>query len=322
MSEDTAPGNQGSSGLPRRPVLIAGAGGFIGSHLARALIARGSLVHALLRPGTSPARLEDVAGQVTVHRVDAGDQAALLNCLREVRPAAVFNAVKPRPDRAQPLGSVRDNVMAAANLVVAAAESGCARFVQLGSSNEYEARSGQIDESTPLRPTSVHGATKAAASLVCHALARELGLQLIVLRPFQVYGPWDNPRHLVPTTIAAALSDSELVLAPHGRRDWVFISDVIEACLLALDADLAGEEINIGSGQQWSNQEIVGEIERLCGHRIRVRRDDRAGRPWDRDDWRADRSKAKELLGWEPRHDLVDGLTATISWERERKEAK
>lgn len=215
---------------------------------------------------------------------------------------------------------MRDNVAAAANLLVSAAASGCARFVQLGSSTEYEAQRGRLSESTPLRPTTVFGATKAAASLVCRALAAELDVDLVVLRPFNVYGPWDEPGHLIPTAIAAALDDRELVLAPRGRRDWAFVSDVIEACLLALDAELGGVELNLGSGRGWSNEEVVETISRLSGRTVRVRVDERAGRPWDRDDWRADSSKARELLGWEPRHDLVSGLKATIAWERERRD--
>ncbi len=275
-------------------------------------------MHALIRPGTSLARLEDLLDRITVHRVDASDHTALRDCLCEARPTVVVNAMKTAPGRSDLLAAVSDNFLASINLLVTAADSGCARFLQLGSSTEYEARRGKLDESTPLRPTTVHGATKAAATLVCRRLAAELGVGLVVLRPFQVFGPWDQPRHLVPTAIAAALDDRELVLAPHGKRDWVFVSDVVAACLLTLDSGLAGEEINLGSGLQWSNQDVVEMIARISGRRIRVRIDEQAGRSWDRGDWRADPSKARELLGWKPRHDLESGLRATIAWERER----
>jgi nucleoside-diphosphate-sugar epimerase len=303
-------------------VLVAGAGGFIGANLVRALTARGGNVHALVRPGTSLARLEDLLDQINLHRLDATDHAALRECLREVRPATVVNAVKSRPSSVDPLIPVRDNVMAAAALLASAAESGSARFVQLGSSTEYEARRGRLDESTPLGSISLHGATKTAATLICHALAAELGIDLVVLRPFQVYGPWDDPRHLVPTAIAAALDERELVLAPRGRRDWIFVSDLVEACLLALDAELGDEALvlNLGTGRQWSNEDVVEMVAELSGRPIRVRIDERAGRPWDRDDWRADPSQAGRRLGWKPRHDLASGLEATIAWECERRE--
>lgn len=318
MAPEKAPSHHGGSSTAGA-VLVAGAGGFIGANLVRALVARGDSVHALVRPGTNLARLEGLSDRISVHCVDTSDHGALRDLLCEARPIAVVNAMRTRPSRGDPLAPVRDNVMAAANLLVTAAESGCARFVQLGSSTEYEARRGQLDESTPLRPNTVHGATKAAASLVCRELAAELSVDLVVLRPFNVYGPWDEPGHLVPTAIAAALDDREFVLAPRGRRDWVFVSDVIEACLLALAAELGGEELNLGTGRQWSNADVVETIVRLSGRRIRVRVDEHASRPWDRDDWRADPSRASELLGWKPRHDLVSGLQATIAWEREQR---
>lgn len=273
-------------------------------------------MHALVRPESALGRLGLIGSRITVHRVDASDPEAVRACLGGIRPAAVVNAVKHRRATPDPLASVRDNVDAAANLLVFAAESGCSRFVQLGSSTEYGATPGPVDEATPLRPTSAHGATKAAATLVCGALAADLGIDLLVLRPFQVYGPGDDPGHLVPTAIAAALDGRELVLAPHGRRDWVFVSDVVDACLLALDASVSGEEVNVGTGRQWSNEEVVSAIEECLGRRISVRVDEQASRPWDRDDWVADVSKAQELLGWTPRHDLASGLRKTIRWER------
>lgn len=295
---------------------MAGAGGFIGANLVRALAARGASVHALVRPGSSLARLEGAAGRITVHRVETADLSSLRDRLATVRPDAVVNATRAPRTTPDPLDSAHGNVTVAANLLVSAADAGCRRFVQLGSSTEYEPRRGPLAESTPLRPTSLFGATKAAATLVCLALAAELGVRLAVLRPFQVYGPWDAPEHLVPTAIAAALEGRELVLAPTGRRDWVFVGDIVEACVLALDAGLDGEEINLGSGRQWSNAEVVETIAELTGRRPRVRIDERAGRSWDRDDWVADVSRARRLLGWSPRHDLVDGLRETIAWER------
>jgi nucleoside-diphosphate-sugar epimerase len=300
-------------------VLVAGAGGFVGAEIVRALVGRGASVHALVRPSTDLSRLAELVDRITLHRVDAADRAGVEKCLEAVHPRALVNAMRTRPDRAERLALVRDNVEAAVNLLAAAGRSGCTRFLQLGSSTEYEARRGRLDESTPLRPASLQGATKAAASLVCRELAAELGVDLVVLWPFSVYGPWDEPGHLIPAAIAAALDGRELVLAPRGRRDWTFVSDVAEACLLALDSGIGGVELNLGTGSDWSNDEVVAAVARLSGAQIRVRIDESAARPWDRDDWRADPSRARELLGWRARHDLESGLEETIAWERARR---
>jgi nucleoside-diphosphate-sugar epimerase len=302
-------------------VLVAGATGFIGANLVRELVLRGASVHALVRPGSSLSRLDDLAGDIAVHAMDAADPTAVRECLARVRPRAVVNLARRRHEGPESRldALVRDNVVVAANLIAAAGGVGCSHFVHFGSPTEYEPCRGPLDESTPVRPVNVFGATKAAATLVCREVAAEAGVSLMVLRPFQVYGPWDLPRHLVPTAITAALDGNELRLAPGGRRDWVFVADVVDACLLALAADPGAEELNLGSGRQWSNEEVVATIAELTGREIRVQIDERASRPWDRDDWMADASRARALLGWAPRYDLRGGLQATLSWELERR---
>lgn len=119
----------------------------------------------------------------------------------------------------------------------------------------------------------------------------------------------------MPAAIAAAFEGSELRLAPNGRRDWVFVEDVVEACLLTL-ARGKGGEFNVGAGRQWTNAEVVAAVAEACGREIRVRTDESAMRAWDRDDWVADTTAAEHVLGWRPRHDLRSGLARTVEAAR------
>jgi len=315
----SSPDQRAPAGPVPERVLIAGAAGFIGTNLVRELLRRGITVHALVRPTTSLAPLEDLIGRVVVHRVDATDLEALRRCVGSARPIAVVNALRASRRESGSLAHVRDNVLAAANLVEAAAEAGCEQLVQLGSSTEHSAVPGPLDESVPLRPQTLHGASKAAATLICHQLARERGIRFVLLRPFQVYGPWDHPRHLVPRAIGAALDGRELAIAPRSRRDWVYVGDVVNACVLALAAPLDGEEINIGTATQWTNEEVVAAVSEVTGRTVRVRLDEGAHRPWDRASWVAEIAKARSVLGWEPRHDLRAGIEATVAWELSRR---
>lgn len=295
---------------PFGPVLVAGAGGFVGGHLVRSLLEHRTEVHALVRPGTQL----DASMGLTVHEIDAACTETTRACLLEVRPFAVVNLVRSRRAEGAGLAAlVRDNVIAAAVLLDASSLAGCDLFVHVGSSTEYRPGRGPLHEQTPLEPVSSFGAAKASASLLCRAHAHESGSQVAILRPFQVYGPGDNPRHLVPAAIAAAIDGSELRLAPSGRRDWVYVEDVAEACVLAL-ARGTGGEFNVGTGRQWTNAEVVAAVAEACGREIRVRTDETATRPWDRDDWVADRTNVERVLGWQPRHDLQSGLARTVAW--------
>jgi nucleoside-diphosphate-sugar epimerase len=213
---------------------------------------------------------------------------------------------------------VADNVAATSAFVAAAGAAGCRRAVLLGSSTEYAPLAGPLPESAALNPVSLHGATKAAGTFACRAIARRVGVALTVLRPFAVYGPGDDPGHLVPTAIDAALQDRTLRVAPRGRRDWVYVDDVAEAVLRAVDAGLEDAVVNVGTGRQWTNGEVVAHVAAACGTQIRVVTDEAAGRPWDREDWVADVRHAQAVLGWTARWSLPDGLAATVAWQRDR----
>jgi nucleoside-diphosphate-sugar epimerase len=108
--------------------------------------------------------------------------------------------------------------------------------------------------------------------------------------------------------------------APGYVRDMIFIDDVVNACLRAAQTDLApGEIINVGSGTQSSNEEIIAFIEELCSREIRIEGEIYPPSPSDTAHWVADISRAKELLGWEPRHTLREGLKKTIHWMRRHR---
>ncbi len=187
----------------------------------------------------------------------------------------------------------------------------CRAVVRLGSSTEYAALDGPMDESAPLAPRGFFGATKAAGSLLLTAAAQERGLRAAVLRAFQVYGPGDHAGRFVPTVLRAAQDGSVLPLtAPGSRRDWVHVDDVVEACVRAAASDdlPSGTVLNVGTGRQTANEELVAAAERATGRPIRVEIGAHPGRSWDTASWVSDPSLARALLGWEATTGLEDGL--------------
>ncbi len=312
--------------LSGKRALVTGAAGFIGANLVRELATRGSEVHGIVRPTTDRWRLRELPSSVALHMADLRHESRLERLISHVGPDLIFHLASGDrlPGSAtERLQAIRDTVLATAILLEASASLGYERMVCLGSSLEYGSRNGPLEESQALDPLTSGGVTKAAATILCRQMAVSQSLPLVILRPFHVYGPWESPRKLVPTTITCILDRRPLMLtAPGYRHDFVFVEDVVEACLLCVSSDTStGDIINIGSGRQVSNEEVVTEIQELMRCQIEVHPGRFPPRPFDRINWTADITKARRLLGWEPRHNLRAGLQKTIDWHRGRREA-
>jgi len=300
-----------------RRVVVSGAAGFVGSNLTEALLGEGAEVHALVRPSSDLWRLLHLLPRMTLHCLELTDRDQLRTVLREIAPSVIFHGAVSRGEQSeeQRWQTLQTNVMATAHLLEVVLEQERARLVHLGGSLEATPPSRPLRESDPLAPRSYYGATKAAATLLCREYAR-LGAAVVVLRPVVVYGPWESPHRLVPAAIRAALTGSELPLtAPGIRRDWVYVGDLVEACLrAACSREALGELVHIGSGRSWANEEVVASVEAAVGRPVQVRVGACPPRPWDQENWVADIAKARAILGWEPRHDLRAGLARTVAW--------
>jgi nucleoside-diphosphate-sugar epimerase len=217
--------------------------------------------------------------------------------------------------------TLNSNVVGLLNLLEATDPIDYQHFVCGGSSLEYGAQAQALKETDLPNPLSFFGATKAAATILCRQYARANQRPISILRFFSVYGPWEPAKRLIPTAIAAAFFDREVPLTEPGyRRDFIYVEDVVHACLLASQSQLpSGEILNIGSGVQTSNEEVVTLIGQLCGQEIRVRIGAYAPHETGTAHWVADNQKAKSLLGWTPQSTLEDGLKKTIAWMQQHR---
>lgn len=312
--------------LEGKRVLVTGAAGFVGANLARELIRRRAEVHALIRPSTNLWRIAEIRSSLILHRADLNDSKAVHKVVERGRPQVIFHLAATGGHASQPWEreeALRTSVLGTANLLEAVVPLDFERFVYLGSSLEYGPRDYPLKESDRMEPMTFRGVAKAAATLLCQQFARANCRPLVVLRAFSVYGYWEAATRLVPTVILAAFRNREVALTASGfRRDLVFVEDVVEACLLALQVkQVCGETINIGSGEQWSNEEVVQMVEALSGQRVRVQVGTYPPRPSDTGHWVAAIGKARQLLRWEPKHPFRHGLEKTISWFRLHQDA-
>jgi nucleoside-diphosphate-sugar epimerase len=300
------------------PVLVTGAGGFVGACAVRALLDRGHVVHATVRPGSNPWRLAGLSDAVPVHRADLADPAAVSLLFRAARPRAVVHlAAHGAYERQSDFRAMlNDNVAACFNLLEAAGAAGVAAFVAAGSSSEYGFRAEPMRETDRLDPNSYYAVAKAAQTHLCSLFARRQGLPLAVFRLFSVYGPWEEPTRLIPTLIRRARAGLPLeMVGPAVARDFVYVDDVLDALLdFPTVSALRGEVVNLGTGIETSLARVVALVKDMTGSRSEVRWGAMSPRQWDTDRWCADPSLAARLLGWRPRHDLSAGLSKTAAW--------
>jgi len=274
------------------PVLVAGAGGFIGRRLV-----------ALLRRLEAP--VQPVGGEeCDLRRPD--ETRALLERLR---PQTVVNLA--RPTHAADRSGHEDHSVIAHSLLAAAQAAGASRLIQLGSSTEFGPAESPVGDDAPLRPATPFGRAKARASSLVLSADGE-GIRTVVLRPFCVYGPGDRPRHLIPATIDAALSGRRLPLAAGVGRDWVFVDDVALGCALALDGRADGLSVNLATGVAVPNEQVVELVGELLGRRIVVDRGVLAPRPWDAN-LAGSTERARRVLRWAPPTPLADGIPLTVA---------
>jgi dTDP-glucose 4,6-dehydratase len=303
-------------------VLVTGGAGFIGSHFARRLAAAGDEVVVLdkLTYAGNRANLEDVPHAFV--RGDVADPAAVEEAARGCEAIVNF-AAESHVDRSILAGAdfLRTNVGGVHVLLEQARESG-ARLVHVSTDEVYgDLPPGRRSrENDPLRPSSPYSAAKAGGDLLVLAFVRTYGVDAVITRGSNTYGPYQYPEKILPLFVTNALDGEPLPLYGDGRqvRDWLYVEDHCAAVELALRAGEPGEVYNVGGGEEVENREITRRVLELTGaDPSLVRRvEDRPGH-----DRRYSLDTAKiEALGWRRRWSLADGLPATVAWYRERRD--
>ena len=321
-----------------RRALVTGADGFIGSHLVETLVAAGYRVKAMARYDARGSRgwLDDLEptllAEVELLSGDVCDAAfvreALGGCDVVFHLAALIGI--PYSYRAAQ-SYVSVNVTGTLNILQAAKEQDGLKVIQTSTSEVYgTAQRVPIDESHPLQAQSPYAATKVAADQLALSFHRSFETPVVVLRPFNTYGPRQSRRAVIPTIIAQLLAGERAIAlgSLHPTRDLTYVRDTAEGFLLADRSEAAvGEVINLGTGHEISIGDLAARIMALMGIEAEIATDRQRLRPAASEVERlcADTAKAAELLGWAPSRagaaGLDVGLSETIDWFRCRDDS-
>jgi dolichol-phosphate mannosyltransferase len=300
-------------------VVVTGGTGFVGANLVRRLIRDGHHPALLVRPGFASWRIESIRDQISIHEVSLDDPQAVVAALDSIRPTwlfhlAVYGAYSWQTDAEQ---MMQTNVVSTANLLEAAFIVDVEAFVNAGSSSEYGRQDHAPVETEPGKPDTPYGVTKAAATELCVSSARLHGSRVRTTRLYSAYGPFEDPRRLIPSLIVHGRRGVLPPLVnPNTARDFVFVEDVVDALILAAQdrSSEPGAIYNIGTGVQTTVGEAVDIARRVMGIAPEPVWGTMAARSWDTDTWVADVRKSREVLGWAPRRTFEDGLREMIAW--------
>jgi len=301
-------------------VLVTGATGFVGACLTRRLVETGYDVHIFSRQASDKWRISDLLGQVTNHELDLRNNTAVEKAVAKISPLivchlAAYGGFAFQNDTPAIIGS---NFIGLVNLLRACEKVGFDCFVNTGSSSEYGKKPGPIKETDILEPVGDYGVSKAAAALFCQSEAAK-GLPIITLRLFSPYGPWDDPKRLIPYVIKSLLRQKAPGLSsPKSVRDYIFIDDVLELYLKVIKKPPGpGDIFNAGSGIQHSIEEVAAVLREIIRDAPTPEWGVVEHRQPEPETWVADINKIKKNLDWEPSTSLRNGLEKTVAWFRE-----
>ncbi|KXK07444.1 MAG: dTDP-glucose 4,6-dehydratase [Microgenomates bacterium OLB22] len=305
--------------------LVTGGSGFVAQHMAQRLLKETDGDVVLMQRGKThkegiidsgwQSRLSIVVGDITK---EDDVLRAVGNCSVVIHTAAVLKSL---PEHYR--GLIDTNIVGTGLLLEAARKHGVSKFIHLSSAAVYGnlMPGREMDEHHPHNPLNMYGATKVSAEALVHAYFIAHGLPAVIVRPFNIYGPGQEPPLMVPLFIDKLIRDEPIVLNNGGlqRRDWLFIHDFTEAllCLLNTTDNVAGETYNICSGEATSIRTVAEIVlDKLAkSHELvevqTLQQVETIGNAGNAD-------KFKTQFGWKPQTSLDEGIEHTIHWHQKK----
>lgn len=297
---------------------LTGATGFIGRLLLARLVRNGAAALVIGRTPSPPRTLEPWSGHVRWRHADLLDERQLREVLEQDRPSVLFH-LAAIPGSSQDLSDcVRVNTAGTAVLLQAAIQADVRRVVVVGTAQEYGRAKPPLTEDLPVQPETIYGVTKAAATAIAQLLHAERGAPIVIVRPFNVYGPGQRSPMFVAEAVEAALQGAPFRMSRGDQlRDFVFVEDVVEGMFAAGHVPgIEGRVINLASGQPTAIRAVAERIWELTATPAPLLLGARSvSDAEERDSW-ASVSVAWELLRWRATTTLEQGLRATIDAAR------
>jgi NAD dependent epimerase/dehydratase len=313
-------------GLMSKKVLVSGAGGFVGSHLTEELVRIGAQVKAFVHYnsrndwGLLEFLPEDNLREIDVVAGDVCDPFSVRNAIRGCDVVFHLAALIGIPySYSAPQSYTAVNAQGTLNVLQASLDEGVEKVVHTSTSEVYgTAQYVPIDEKHPLNPQSPYAASKVAADQLASSYHLSFDLPVATLRPFNIFGPRQSARAVIPSIICQAVEDSVVKIGSvEAVRDFTYVKDAVSGFLAVACSDAAvGTTMNIGTGEGISIDRLVESVSKVMGKKLSVQAEQERIRPEKSEVWEliCDYSKARDIMQWAPSYLMEEGLEETVAW--------
>lgn len=302
--------------------LVTGASGQLGSYLVRSLLQQDAEVLVLVRPQSDLWRLSDVLDRIGVLRADLTDLSLVADELMALHPDAVFHLAWQgvSADSRNDPDQITRNVIGSLALFNIVQSAGCGCWVGVGSQAEYGPYSHALTEDLPTKPVTVYGVSKLCVGMLTKKLCELTGCRYLWFRLLATYGPKDDDRHLIPTTIRQLL-DGERPKLTHGEQKWdyLYVEDAVEALWRAAVIPEVTGVYNLGSGVTHAVRDIAELIRDMIDSTLPLGLGELPYRSDQIMHLQADINRIRQATGWQPQTSLEVGLRQTIEWYKRQR---
>jgi dolichol-phosphate mannosyltransferase len=306
------------------PILVFGAGGFIGINLLQTLLQQRKDVYGISQNPKNNWRF--IATQIPLAHLlgcDITEITQVERVIQKIKPQTIFNlaAYGSYSKQEEYKKIYPTNFNSAIDIIEIAKIYGFSAYIYSGSQSEYGLNCAGPKEQTELSPNSHYAVSKTAAYYSLKYYGKIEKLPIIHFRLYSAYGPWEEPDRLIPMIVQKGRHKTYPPLVqPHVSRDFIYISDIVRAFIKSaahMKPAYYGEAFNIGTGIKTTIKELAFKIKKICQIPSEPTFGRMPNRSWDLTDWYGNIEKAGKDLHWQPQVSLAEGLEKTIQWQED-----
>lgn len=309
----------------KKNILVTGGTGFVGANLVHRLVKEGHKPHVLIRKESNLWRIQHIKSKIHIIETDLQNNKLLARQVSRIKPTHIFHLATygaAQGVQKDTIETYKQNILSSVNLMDICCKQGFEQYINVGSSSEYGLKKAAMKERDMARPVNHYGVTKAAITSAASVFSTTYKLSISTLRLFSPYGYWEDKKRFIPSLIAASIEGKVAILSnPVYVRDFIFIDDVIDIFMFFLASMKQYCDVfNIGSGKQYTLQQVVDEVKELSHNNLKIAWNRRISNQQEPKFWKAGIIKAQNEFNWIPKTTLKEGLKKTYQWILKNKD--